>query len=76
MCSEHECKQFAATFLELAKRATEPVDKSHLVVMAEAWLDLADRTARLADDRVCTKRPLVRETFARPRMSPPLPVSG
>lgn len=65
MCSEYECKQFAATFLDLSKRATELADKTHLVVMAEAWLDLADRTARSADDGVCTEHPLIAKTFAR-----------
>jgi len=47
MTKEDEYRRFAARSLELAGRTSDLRDKRHLLAMAEAWLNLADRTARL-----------------------------
>ena len=44
MSSENEYRRFAAISLELAQRATELPDRTYLLLLAEAWLDLADRS--------------------------------
>jgi hypothetical protein len=54
MSKEEDYRGFAARCLDLAKRSDETAEKSHLLAMAEAWLNLADKIARLV------KRPRVR----------------
>jgi hypothetical protein len=39
-------RRLAAVCLDLAKRAAALVDKARLLLIAEAWLDLADRVSR------------------------------
>ena len=46
MSKRDEYRQFATTSLELAEK-TSNAHKMRLLLMAEAWLDLAERTARL-----------------------------
>ena len=41
-----EYRRSAASLLDLAQRTNSPVDKNRLLVMVEAWLDLADRAAK------------------------------
>src|SRR5689334_17646898 len=41
-----EYRQLAAASLDLAKRAAVRADKMRLLVMAEAWLNLANRVAK------------------------------
>lgn len=41
-----EYRRLAAASLDLAKRAAVLSDKTRLLVIAEAWLDLADRVAK------------------------------
>jgi hypothetical protein len=43
---EEDYRKNAADSLELAQRAVLTVDKSRLLGLAEAWLDLADREVR------------------------------
>jgi hypothetical protein len=50
---EDDYRRFAAQSLDLASRTSNLKDKTHLLAMTEAWLNLADRIARLA------KRPKV-----------------
>jgi hypothetical protein len=45
MSLEFEYRRLAAACLDLAKRAA-PADKTRLLLIAEAWLNLADRVAR------------------------------
>jgi hypothetical protein len=45
--------------LDLAQRADSVADKNRLLVMAEAWLDLAARAA----NRTAADHPPVRETL-------------
>jgi len=44
---EDDYRRFAAQALDLACRTSNLKDKSHLLAMTEAWLNLADKIARL-----------------------------
>jgi hypothetical protein len=46
MSNVTEYRPSAASLLDLAQRTNSPADKNRLLVMAEAWLDLADRAAK------------------------------
>ncbi len=48
MSLEFEYRQMAAACLDLVKRAAAPADKTRLLLIAEAWLKLADRVRRKA----------------------------
>jgi hypothetical protein len=56
---------FAAACLDLAKGTLDRGDKTRLLVMAEAWLNLADRAAGLVRRPVrrLAEHPLVRRTL-------------
>ena len=45
MASEY--RRYAAECMALAERAIDPNDKSRLILMAQAFLDLADRRDKL-----------------------------
>jgi hypothetical protein len=66
MSKETEYRQFAAEWFELAKRSDNQEDRTRRVTMAEAWLDLVERSrgARPGDT---VDHPLVQETFGRHR---------
>jgi len=52
MASKEECLRYATECLSLAQRASDPADKAHLLRMAQAWRELADkRDATTADTR-------------------------
>jgi hypothetical protein len=46
MSLEFEYRRLAAACLDLSKRAAVLADKTRLLAIAEAWLDLAERVAR------------------------------
>jgi len=46
MSLEFEYRRLAAACLDLSKRAAVLADKTRLLLIAEAWLDLADRVSR------------------------------
>jgi hypothetical protein len=46
MVKRDEHRRFALLCLGLANTAPGLADRTHLLTMAEAWLDLADRAAR------------------------------
>ena len=46
MSLESEYRRLAAACLDLSNRAAALTDKMRLLVIAEAWLDLADRVTR------------------------------
>jgi hypothetical protein len=46
MSLEFEYRRLAAACLDLSQRAAAIADKTRLLLIAEAWLDLADRVAR------------------------------
>jgi len=48
MSKEAEYRRHAANTLELAQRAKSPAHKARLLVMADDWLDLADRAHKVA----------------------------
>ena len=52
-----EYRNHAASLLDLATRASNNKDKSHLLLMSEAWLNLADKVSRWAERRKDTERP-------------------
>ena len=56
---------FAASCLDLAKNSPAITEKTRLLAMAEAWLNLADRAAQLAKHpvRKIADHPLVRKTL-------------
>lgn len=47
-----EYRRHAAALLDLAKRAGHNADKFRLLVMAEAWLTLADKIATMRREEV------------------------
>jgi hypothetical protein len=63
---EFEYRNKAIMSLELARRATSPDDKAHLLKLAEGWLDLANLTHRQSGQRVrkIGEHPLVRADSA------------
>jgi hypothetical protein len=66
MCMEDEYRRYAAASLELASKQADNADKSHLLVMAEAWRDLADRIAqRVRQQPYSVDHPLVERVLDR-----------
>jgi hypothetical protein len=65
MTKETDFRQNAADTMKLAQSASSTADKGRLLKLAEAWLDLADRSRRIA--RRMRKRdllhPLIKDTF-------------
>ncbi len=61
MSSVDEYRRSAASLLDLAHRTDSPTDKGRLLVMAEAWLDLADRALKLTNARLENSREYQRE---------------
>jgi len=64
-----EYRRWAAVCLDLAKRATVAADKTRLLLLAEAWLDFADRVTRKDGDEKrrngdAAERPLVTSRVA------------
>jgi hypothetical protein len=46
MSLQFEYRRLAATCLDLSKRAVALADKTRLLLVAEAWLELAERVSR------------------------------
>jgi hypothetical protein len=67
MSTDEEYRGLAASSLQLAKASRRLERKGRLLAMAEAWLNLAERTSRSAMNhaRWVTEHPLVRKTFGR-----------
>lgn len=61
---EDEYRRYAADLLALAGKQSSRADKSHLLRVAEAWLDLADRTAgRMKKLSATVDHPLVEQAL-------------
>jgi hypothetical protein len=60
-----EYRRSAALMLGLAQRRNDFADKTRLLVMAEAWLNLADRATSVAKTRPrrAFEHPLIRRTL-------------
>ena len=56
MSKEDDYRRHAADTLDLAQRANSTADKARLLIMAEAWFDLADRARKVARRRVEKRR--------------------
>jgi hypothetical protein len=70
MSFENEYKRFAAASLDLTERATDLSHKVGLLIVAEAWLDLAEQTTQLVDHKAdeaheIMEQPLISATFPR-----------
>jgi F420-dependent methylenetetrahydromethanopterin dehydrogenase len=52
MSREDEYRRLAASCFDLARKAASIADRTRLLVMAEGWLDLIDRTKRLAKHQI------------------------
>ena len=64
MSKQDEYRDSAAQMFGLAARASSSNDKSHLLDLAEKWLDLADRSRQQATPPL-TEHPLVKRAFQR-----------
>jgi hypothetical protein len=54
MSKPDEYRRTAASLLDLAQRKDSLADKNRLVVMAKAWLDLADRATEIPSSTALT----------------------
>jgi hypothetical protein len=65
MGKEQDYRLTAAEIVDLAHKATTSLDKRCLLRLAEKWLDLAERSERLARQphRQIGEHPLVRKTL-------------
>ena len=63
MGKEQDYRVTAAEIVDLAHKATAALDKRRLLRLAEKWLDLAERSERLATRPQCQidEHPLVRK---------------
>ncbi|HTV35438.1 MAG TPA: hypothetical protein VMF12_03315 [Xanthobacteraceae bacterium] len=70
MSTEDRYRKYAAFSLDLAIMQPCSADKNRLLLMAEAWLDLADRIARYKPtERHGVDHPLVEMVLGRERPS-------
>lgn len=67
MTKDDDYRKNAAETVQLAQRAVSTSDKVRLLRLAEAWLDLADRTRRVKPNLRGQKylHPLIREKLDR-----------
>ncbi len=70
MNSLNAYRQFAVASLDRSKRATDLVDTMGLLIMAQAWFDLAEETNQLVERdtgeaRGIMEQPLISATFPR-----------
>ncbi len=67
MSKEAEYRAFAATCLGIATRTSDTADRTRLLAIAEAWLDLAERASQSAKRPAAATadHPLVLETLRR-----------
>jgi hypothetical protein len=49
MSSEKQYRRFAAASLDLSERGLDLANKTRVLIVAEAWLDLAERTTPLVE---------------------------
>lgn len=66
MLNADDHRRSAAECLELARRAGSSRDKSRLLALAEAWLDLADHADRLRRRGTPREHPLIRAKLGPP----------
>ena len=74
MSSKNEYRRFAAASLESTENATDLTTKTHQLIMADAWLDLAERATQLVDHEAdeahrIMEQPLTRTTVKWNRLA-------
>jgi hypothetical protein len=70
MSKEDDYKHNAAQTIGLANRASTSADKSHLLDLAEKWLDLADRAHAVQQRRDRRKGALGEHPLLRRKLGP------
>jgi hypothetical protein len=65
MGKEDEYRKHAADLLDLAARAANNDDKGCLLLISQAWLDLADKVSRLTGRRKATEQLVRQELFEK-----------
>ena len=75
MSCEHEFRRFARATLVLSERGRNLADNSRVLIVAEAWLDLAEETTQLVERETSEahriiKQPLISMTL---KAAPPQP---
>jgi hypothetical protein len=68
MSKQQEYRQFAVEAAEIAVKANGGSDKTRLLLLAEAWLDLAERTACLPKRSRLGEHALVQKIFGNDRL--------
>jgi hypothetical protein len=63
--SKNEYRRFAAVSLESTENAANLATKTHLLIMADAWLDLAERTTQLVDHEADEARGIMEPPLTR-----------
>jgi hypothetical protein len=64
MRSENAHKRFAAASLDLSERGKNSADKSRVLIVAEAWLDLAEQTTQLVGGETGEAREIIEQPLS------------
>ncbi len=62
---EDDYRKHAGNLIQIASRQVTSADKGRLLLIAEAWLDLADRIGRRIKRRTTVEHPLVEQALER-----------
>ncbi len=62
---EDDYRKHAGNLIQIASRQVTSADKGRLLLIAEAWLDLADRIGRRIKRRATVEHPLVEQALER-----------
>ena len=65
MTSDNEYRRFAASSLNSSESATDLSDKVGLLILAEAWLDLAEQTTQVVDHQAGEAHSLMEQPLKR-----------
>ena len=65
MSSENEYRRFAAASLNSTESAKDLSDKVGLLIMAEAWLDLAEQTTQTVDHEADEAHSMIEQPLKR-----------
>ena len=65
MTSESQYKRFAVSSLNSTEGATDLSDKVGLLIMGEAWLDLAEQTAQMVDQEADEAHSMIEQPLKR-----------
>ena len=65
MSSESQYKRFAAASLNSTEVATDLSNKVGLLIMAEAWIDLAEQTTQIVDHKAHEAHSMIEQPLKR-----------